>query len=177
MTVDLSKIKITPRDRQILDFLALGCSNDDIGKELDISEAVVKRHLSSLANRAGLETPNERRQIRQGLALAYLRLNNDIGANALPMPGETSLTPREIHVAQLIYRDYTTKKISELLGIAEQVVKNYLRNVYDALSVWTRLELALYVHHHGGENWPMHRENNRPQLPQISLDNQQALSV
>ena len=33
------------------------------------------------------------------------------------------------------------------------VVKNYLRNTFDKLGVWSRLELALYVASHGGAHW------------------------
>jgi hypothetical protein len=33
------------------------------------------------------------------------------------------------------------------------VVKNYLRNTFDKLGVWSRLELAMYVARHGGEEW------------------------
>jgi len=32
-------------------------------------------------------------------------------------------------------------------------VKNYLRNTFDKLGVWSRLELAIYVARHGGERW------------------------
>jgi hypothetical protein len=34
------------------------------------------------------------------------------------------------------------------LGTTEQVIKNYLRKVYDKLGVSDRLELALYCLHH-----------------------------
>jgi hypothetical protein len=33
------------------------------------------------------------------------------------------------------------------------VIKNYLRNTFDKLGVWSRLELALYVAAHGGTQW------------------------
>jgi len=34
------------------------------------------------------------------------------------------------------------------------VIKNHLRNTFDKLGVWSRLELAMYVASHGGKNWP-----------------------
>jgi hypothetical protein len=34
------------------------------------------------------------------------------------------------------------------LGTTEQVIKNYLRNVYDKIGVSDRLELALFTIHH-----------------------------
>jgi hypothetical protein len=33
------------------------------------------------------------------------------------------------------------------------LVWNYLRNTFDKLGVWSRLELAIYVARHGGERW------------------------
>jgi len=32
--------------------------------------------------------------------------------------------------------------------------KNHLRNTFDKLGVWSRLELAMYVASHGGKDWP-----------------------
>jgi hypothetical protein len=39
------------------------------------------------------------------------------------------------------------KEIAQRVGTTEQVVKNYLRKVYDKLGVADRLELALYCLH------------------------------
>jgi DNA-binding NarL/FixJ family response regulator len=39
------------------------------------------------------------------------------------------------------------KEIACQLGTTEQVIKNYLRKVYDKLGVSDRLELALYFLH------------------------------
>ena len=40
------------------------------------------------------------------------------------------------------------KEIAYKIGTTEQVVKNYLRKIYDKLGVSDRLELALYCLHH-----------------------------
>ncbi len=40
------------------------------------------------------------------------------------------------------------KEIAYQIGTTEQVIKNYLRKVYDKLGVSDRLELALYCLHH-----------------------------
>ena len=40
------------------------------------------------------------------------------------------------------------KEIAFQLGTTEQVIKNYLRKIYDKLGVSDRLELALYCLHH-----------------------------
>ena len=43
---------------------------------------------------------------------------------------------------------YKNKEIASQLGTTEQVIKNYLRNVYDKIGVSDRLELALFTIHH-----------------------------
>lgn len=63
------------------------------------------------------------------------------------------LTKKEVQVAVLVWEGLTNREIAQLIGTTEQVVKNYLRNTFDKLGVWSRLELALYVASHGGGQW------------------------
>jgi DNA-binding NarL/FixJ family response regulator len=69
------------------------------------------------------------------------------------MPPRDRLTAREIQIATLVWEGLTNREIAGLVGTTEQVVKNYLRNAFDKLGVWSRLELAMYVASHGGANW------------------------
>jgi DNA-binding CsgD family transcriptional regulator len=63
------------------------------------------------------------------------------------------LTAKEIQVAMLVWEGQTNREIANVIGTTEQVIKNYLRNTFDKLGVWSRLELALYVAAHGGAHW------------------------
>ena len=63
------------------------------------------------------------------------------------------LTEKEMHVAALVWEGQTNREIASVIGTTEQVVKNYLRNTFDKLGVWSRLELAIYVARHGGDRW------------------------
>jgi len=63
------------------------------------------------------------------------------------------LTGKEVQVASLVWEGLTNREIAAIIGTTEQVVKNYLRNTFDKLGVWSRLELALYVASHGGSRW------------------------
>ena len=58
------------------------------------------------------------------------------------------LTPKELKIVALIVQGFKNKEIANLLGTTEQVIKNYLRNVYDKIGVSDRLELALFTIHH-----------------------------
>lgn len=58
------------------------------------------------------------------------------------------LTSKEMKIVALIVQGCKNKEIAIRLGTTEQVVKNYLRNVYDKTGVSDRLELALFTIHH-----------------------------
>jgi DNA-binding NarL/FixJ family response regulator len=58
------------------------------------------------------------------------------------------LTPKEMKIVGLIVQGFKNKEIANTLGTTEQVIKNYLRSVYDKTGVSDRLELALFTIHH-----------------------------
>jgi DNA-binding NarL/FixJ family response regulator len=58
------------------------------------------------------------------------------------------LTEKELAIIACITRGMRNKEIAYQIGTTEQVVKNYLRKIYDKLGVSDRLELALYCLHH-----------------------------
>ena len=63
-----------------------------------------------------------------------------------PRP-ELRLSPKEKAVITGITRGLRNKEIAFEMGTTEQVIKNYLRKIYDKLGVADRLELALYCLH------------------------------
>jgi DNA-binding NarL/FixJ family response regulator len=58
------------------------------------------------------------------------------------------LTPKEMKIVALIIQGCKNKEIAMRLITTEQVVKNYLRSIYDKTGVSDRLELALFTVHH-----------------------------
>ena len=58
------------------------------------------------------------------------------------------LTPKEIQIVALIVQGCKNKLIATQLNTKEQVIKNYLRSIYDKTGVSDRLELALFTIHH-----------------------------
>ena len=58
------------------------------------------------------------------------------------------LNAKEIQIIAGVTQGLRNKDIAQEVGTTEQVVKNYLRKVYDKLGVSDRLELALYCMHH-----------------------------
>ena len=61
---------------------------------------------------------------------------------------QPKLSKKELAIISCITRGMRNKEIAYQIGTTEQVIKNYLRKVYDKLGVSDRLELALYCLHH-----------------------------
>jgi DNA-binding NarL/FixJ family response regulator len=78
------------------------------------------------------------------------RNQNSRPAGARP---KVQLTPKETLIVSCVTQGMKNKEIAARVGTTEQVVKNYLRKVYDKLGVADRLELALYcLNHHVVDN-------------------------
>lgn len=58
------------------------------------------------------------------------------------------LTPKEMRIVALIVQGCKNREIANRLNTTEQVIKNYLRSIYDKTGVSDRLELALFTIHH-----------------------------
>jgi len=83
---------------------------------------------------------------------------------------QPKLSKKELAIISCITRGMRNKEIAYQIGTTEQVIKNYLRKVYDKLGVSDRLELALYCLHHqllkkynaDGEDVPLAEEKSLP---------------
>jgi len=63
--------------------------------------------------------------------------------------GRVKLSEKEQAIVSLVTDGRRNKEIALELGTSEQVVKNYLRRIYERLGVADRLELAIYCLQHG----------------------------
>jgi DNA-binding NarL/FixJ family response regulator len=82
--------------------------------------------------------------------MAAYRNQNGRPSGARP---KVQLTPKEMLIVSCVTQGMKNKEIALRVGTTEQVVKNYLRKVYDKLGVADRLELALYcLNHHVVDN-------------------------
>jgi DNA-binding NarL/FixJ family response regulator len=62
---------------------------------------------------------------------------------------ERLLTPREIEMVRIAATGRRNREIAEKLNIVEGTVKTHLHNIYEKLSVRSRLELILYARDRG----------------------------
>jgi DNA-binding NarL/FixJ family response regulator len=66
------------------------------------------------------------------------------GSRPAASRSKVQLTAKESTIVSCVTQGMKNKEIAVRVGTTEQVVKNYLRKVYDKLGVADRLELALY---------------------------------
>ncbi len=58
------------------------------------------------------------------------------------------LSVRELQIIGFVVQGCKNRRIADVIGTTEQVVKNYLRSIYDKTGSSDRLELALFTLHH-----------------------------
>jgi len=51
---------------------------------------------------------------------------------------------RERRIIALVAQGLKNSEVAQAVGTTEHVVKNYLRDIYDKLGLWNRVELALW---------------------------------
>lgn len=88
---------------------------------------------------------------------------------------QPKLSRKELAIISCITRGMRNKEIAYQIGTTEQVIKNYLRKVYDKLGVSDRLELALYCLHH--ELLKQYDETQDPATPARQPDVTQPLGA
>ncbi|NJN39902.1 MAG: helix-turn-helix transcriptional regulator [Gammaproteobacteria bacterium] len=88
--------------------------------------ALACRHWSMVQSRGGTPADQELGRLVQDAADNF---------------GRKVLTPRECEVVKLVLRGYSTKSISQMLGISPGTVKVHRENIYSKLGVSTQAEL------------------------------------
>jgi len=131
--------QVTPREQQVLHLLTQGCSNKEIGGELNISLRTVKQHLRTLFLRTGIREGSKR------VKLACYAYEDESEVMTL----SEGLSPSETQISILVSEGLTNREISKIIGTSEQIIKTHLHSAFDKLGVWSRLELAMYMASHG----------------------------
>jgi len=58
--------------------------------------------------------------------------------------GSRILKQRDERIIDLVSQGLKNKEIAREIGTTEHVVKNYIREIYDKVGMWNRVELALW---------------------------------
>ncbi|MFB3162283.1 response regulator transcription factor [Neobacillus sp. 179-J 1A1 HS] len=74
-----------------------------------------------------------------------------VGNTTADEPSPVSLTPRESEILSWVASGETNKQIAQRLVIAENTVKNHIKNLLEKLQLDNRVQLAAYAVRHGFE--------------------------
>jgi len=113
---------------------------EDITRELD---GVVYRNVP------GVDLIDSIRRVGAGQrCIQHSNVTSILAQDAVGARVRDRLTPKEMQIVALIVQGCKNKHIATQLHTKEQVIKNYLRSIYDKTGVSDRLELALFTIHH-----------------------------
>ena len=112
------------------------------GAEYNLIDGLMSRHVNSarLIDCVRRVASGERMVTRP---VSSMRAADSVGMRVLER-----LNEREVQIVGYIVRGCKNREIADEIGTKEQVVKNYLRTIYDKTGVSDRLELALFTLHH-----------------------------
>jgi DNA-binding NarL/FixJ family response regulator len=113
---------------------------DDLARSLN---GVVFRNV------AGVDLVDCIRRVAAGQRwVQHSNVTSILAQDTVGMRVRDRLTPKEMQIVALIVQGCKNKHIATQLNTKEQVIKNYLRSIYDKTGVSDRLELALFTIHH-----------------------------
>jgi DNA-binding CsgD family transcriptional regulator len=75
---------------------------------------------------------------------------DDLYGNRVP-------TAKQWRIIELVAQGLTNRHVARKVGSTEYVIKNHLREIYDKLGLWNRVELALW--------YEARRHEGRPSAP------------
>jgi DNA-binding NarL/FixJ family response regulator len=134
-------IQLTPRERDIVELLLLGCDNTEISKNLNIAPRTVKAHFSRLYLRFGIVDGIKRVKLCN-LVVSEEFMRTDDGDKSF------DANERKQQVIELVAQGLNNRQMAVVMGTSQHVIKNNLRSIYDKLGLWNRLELALWYEAH-----------------------------
>jgi DNA-binding NarL/FixJ family response regulator len=134
-------VRLTPRERDIVELLLLGCDNTEISKKLNIAPRTVKAHLSRLYLRFGINDGIKRVKLCNLVVSGELLCSDQL-------PKAVHADQRKQQVMELVAIGLNNRQMAAAMGTSEHIIKSNLRYIYDTLGLWNRLELALWYEAH-----------------------------
>jgi DNA-binding NarL/FixJ family response regulator len=136
--------EFTTRELAIANLLVEGFANDAIARELGFpSQRTVKTHLTKMFLRRGIHGGIKR--VKLAIVIQQERARN---ADPVSVPTSVTVTARQQELIELVAAGLTNHAIARVLGLRFETVRNHLKNIFDRVGVWSRLELALWHEAH-----------------------------
>lgn len=136
-------IRLTPRQQEVLKLVAIGLSDQEIARELDISTHTVKSHVTQGLRKLKVQSRTQAtiKGIKSGL-FSLEKIVAEAGLN----PDKIEHLPPKLHELVRLLADEKNpgiKQIARKLGRAKRTVNNQLSEAYKILEVQGRIQAAL----------------------------------
>jgi DNA-binding NarL/FixJ family response regulator len=163
-------IYLTKRERDILKiFVKLNGGIKRISDSCHVTKRDVKHHLGNIYQKVGIKKKNKAVRLAVWLkqykgVLTYEPIYNILrGAvfnredltemglvnfSLIDLPDALKLSSGQKRIVCFIWQGKKNKEIGFEIGLGEQTVKNYLRDIFDEVGVFSRGELALWADEH-----------------------------
>gem|GEM_PF-3187408 len=145
--LDLSEILagfqiLTRRENEVLSLLLKNKKGEKISSELNISEGVVKFHISSILKKLSLRTAAE---IKALFTVAEpVTVSEIISGSDRLNTARMALAPQEIKAAKLVSEGRNNNEIAAELGVVEEIPRTYLLTLSKKLGISGRGELIMW---------------------------------
>ncbi|MDE1175094.1 MAG: response regulator transcription factor [Edaphobacter sp.] len=138
-------MELSPQIRNAGGRLILIAENHETVEEgqAELVDGIVSRNIGGIDLVDCIRRVARGQRYVQRAHVTAIHSNDTVGARV-----RDRLTPKEMQIVALIVQGCKNKEIALQLGTKEQVIKNYLRGIYDKTGVSDRLELALFTIHH-----------------------------
>jgi DNA-binding NarL/FixJ family response regulator len=143
--------RLTPIERTIAGYVAMGHSNKLIAYELGVSVGTVSAHTHTILKKLGIRTRVELVNLVTLLergAVASLDMGAGlvaVSAGDARLSGANRLTAAEREVATMAARGRSSAEIAEARGVSPRTIHNQLLSIFTKLRIESRTELALLL--------------------------------
>jgi DNA-binding CsgD family transcriptional regulator len=143
--------RLTPIERTIAGYVAMGHSNKLVAYELGISVGAVSAHTRTIFKKFGFRTRVELVNLVTLLSsgsVAALDHESDlvaVSAGDATLSGASRLTAAEREVATMAARGRSNADIAAARGVSRRTIQNQLLSIFTKLRIESRTELALLL--------------------------------
>ena len=130
---------LSPREAEVFAFAGVGLSQPSIASILGLSVGTIRTHLGKAYSKAAVRS---RAAVTSAL-LDVVEPTTLQEAGRRLVPGQGSLTRRELAVLRIAATGQTTSAIASVAGISTETAKAHLANVYRKLGVQNRSQALL----------------------------------
>jgi len=118
---------------KVIELTRQGFSNGDISKELGLTLRTIKGYRNRLFKKYKITSKD---------VIKSVVLVNRLREEEEQRKTELAFSEKQLQVMDCIAQGYSNNAIARDTGLSIHIIKNYLREIFEAVGCWNRIELA-----------------------------------